>query len=159
MAETGGTGTPHSQLNPHEILLQLRSHHARQAVLLRAVRVFNDVKLCSRRHANPRTAEVCSLCGSRDLSVPQPRRPAWVMPLGLILTVLPGAFLSFASIVVVLAVIIAAIQRPDTIVVLILLAIPFGILWGMWSETPSWFRSWVYRLLKRKRERREGGGE
>lgn len=42
---------------------------------------------------------------------------------------------------------------------LILLAIPFGILWAMWSELPSWFRHWVYRLLKHRRERHEGGGE
>ena len=118
-----------------------------------------DVKLCPRRHANPRTAEVCSQCGSRDLSTPQPRRPAWVLPLGFIITVLPGAFLTFASVVVVLTSLVAIFQRPDTIVMLILLAIPFGILWAMWSELPSWFRHWVYRLLKHRRERHEGGGE
>lgn len=118
-----------------------------------------DVKLCSRRHANPRIAEVCSQCGSRDLSTPQPRRPFWVPPLGWIITVLPGAFLTFTSAVVVLASLVAMVQRPDVIVMLILLAIPFGILWGMWSELPAWFRSWVYRLLKHRRERREGGGE
>ena len=32
-----------------------------------------DVKLCPRRHENPRFAEVCSQCGSRDLSTPQPK--------------------------------------------------------------------------------------
>src|SRR5690349_4041653 len=36
-----------------------------------------NVKLCSRLHANPRSAEVCSQCGSRDLSTPQPRVPFW----------------------------------------------------------------------------------
>ena len=30
-----------------------------------------DVKLCGRGHINIRTAEACSTCGSRDLSVPQ----------------------------------------------------------------------------------------
>jgi hypothetical protein len=45
------------------------------------------------------------------------------------------------------------------IVSLIFLAIPFGILWAMWLEIPSWFRSQVYKLLKRRRERHEGGGE
>jgi hypothetical protein len=117
-----------------------------------------DVKLCPRRHVNPRTAEACSQCGSPDLSTPQPRRPAWVLPLGFLLSVVPGAFLTFTSVVVFLAAITAVLQRPDMIVVLILLAIPFGILWGMWSELPSWFRSWVYRLLKRRRDRRDGGG-
>jgi hypothetical protein len=32
-----------------------------------------DVKLCPRMHANPRFAEVCSQCGSRDFSIPQPK--------------------------------------------------------------------------------------
>jgi hypothetical protein len=68
-------------------------------------------------------------------------------------------FLTFTSVVVLLAAITAILQRPDLIVVLILLAIPFGILWGMWSEIPSWFRTWIYRLLKRRRERRDRGGE
>ena len=37
-----------------------------------------DVKLCPRRHENPRFAEVCSQCGSRELSTPQPKvSPVW----------------------------------------------------------------------------------
>jgi len=118
-----------------------------------------DVKLCPRRHANPRTAEACSQCGSRDLSTPQPRRPWWTTPLGFLLSALPGAFLTFASAVVLLVAVIAILQRPGMIVMLILLAIPFGILWAMWLETPAWFRRQVYKLLKRRRERHEGGGE
>ena len=114
-----------------------------------------DIKLCSRRHVNPRTAEVCSQCGSRDLSTPQPRRPWWTTPLGFLLSSIPGAFLAIASVVILLAI----LQRPDAIVALILLAIPFGILWAMWSEIPSWFRTRIYRLLKRRRDRHEGGGE
>ena len=117
-----------------------------------------DLKLCPRRHANARTAEACSQCGSRDLSTPQPRRPGWVPPLAFLLTMLPGAFLTFASFVTLLAVVIGVLQHPEMIVMLILLAIPFGVLWAMWLELPSWFRSWVYRLLKRRRERREGDG-
>ena len=118
-----------------------------------------DWKLCPRRHRNARTAEACSQCGSRDLSTPQPRRPPWALPLGLLLTVVPGALLSVGSVLVLLAVFIAVLQQPGLIVILVILAIPFGILWGMWLEIPSWFRSWIYRLLKHTRERREQGGE
>src|SRR5262249_52742165 len=32
-----------------------------------------DVRLCPRHHANPRSAEFCSQCGSPKLSVPQPK--------------------------------------------------------------------------------------
>jgi hypothetical protein len=118
-----------------------------------------DVKLCPRRHVNPRTAEACSQCGSRDLSTPQPRRPWWTTPLGLLLSVLPGVFLTIASIVAFLIAIAAILQHPEVIVSFLFLVIAFGILWGMWSEIPSWFRSWIYRLLKRRRERRERGGD
>src|SRR5690242_753748 len=81
-----------------------------------------DWKLCPRRHRNPRTAEACSQCGSRDLSSPQPRRPGWVPPLGLFLSIVPGVFLSVASVLVLLAVIIAALQQPGMIVALVILA-------------------------------------
>jgi hypothetical protein len=40
-----------------------------------------DVKLCSARHANPRSAQICSQCGSREFSIPQPRAPFWLAPL------------------------------------------------------------------------------
>src|SRR5579871_3599705 len=105
-----------------------------------------DVKLCPRRHVNPRNAEACSQCGSRDLSTPQPRRPPWVMPLGFLLSIVPGIFLTVSSVIVSVAALIAIAQQTGMIVSLILLAIPFGILWGMWSQIPSFFRNWVYRL-------------
>ena len=34
-----------------------------------------DLKLCPHRHPNPRNAEICSECGSRDLSTPHPHVP------------------------------------------------------------------------------------
>jgi hypothetical protein len=116
-----------------------------------------DVKLCPRRHVNPRTAEACSQCGSGDLSTPQPRRPFWAPLLGFALWVVPGGLLGLASFAVLLAAIVAIIQRPDMIVALVLLTIPFGILWWMWSQIPAWFRTQVYKFLKGRRERREGG--
>lgn len=116
-----------------------------------------DMKLCPRRHANPRTAEACSQCGSRDLSTPQPRRPPWAPLVGLALWVVPGGFLSLASFAVLLAAMVAIVQHPDMIVALALLTIPFGILWWMWSQIPAWFRTQLYKLLKRRRERQDGG--
>ncbi len=34
-----------------------------------------NLKFCSRLHPNPRHASVCSQCGSREMSAPQPRIP------------------------------------------------------------------------------------
>jgi hypothetical protein len=118
-----------------------------------------DVKLCRGRHVNPRTAEACSKCGSRDLSTPQPRRPWWAPALEFLLSIIPGTFLAVASIVVAVAAVIAILQRPDMIVALALLTIPFGILWWIWSQLPAWFRTAISKMLKRKRERQRGGGD
>jgi hypothetical protein len=39
-----------------------------------------DVKLCPKLHVNPRIAEACSQCGSRDLSIPQAKIPVpWTL--------------------------------------------------------------------------------
>src|SRR5438552_3410484 len=49
-----------------------------------------DVKLCSRLHVNPRYAEVCSHCGSRELSTPQPKVPFSWKVLGFVLRITTG---------------------------------------------------------------------
>jgi len=86
-----------------------------------------NVKLCPRKHSNPRKAEACSQCGSRDLSTPQPKVP-WC------------------------AVIRELLDNPAALVSLALLMVPLAILWWMWSQIPAWFRKAIYRMLKRKRE-------
>src|SRR5713226_4356206 len=52
-----------------------------------------DFKLCPHRHPNPRNAEACSQCGSRELSTPHPRVPLWLAPLLVLLSALPGLLL------------------------------------------------------------------
>ena len=117
-----------------------------------------NVKLCPRFHPNPRNAEACSRCGSRDLSTPQPRVPYWVPAVEFLVTVIPGAFLAIASLLIGGLVIMTLIQHPEMIVSAFFLCIAFGVLWAMWSELPAWFRTLVYKLLRRRRDRAEGGG-
>src|SRR5580704_680547 len=57
-----------------------------------------NLKLCPHRHPNPRNAEICSQCGSRELSLPQPRVSFWLAPLVTLLTALPGIVLVVVSI-------------------------------------------------------------
>src|SRR5579872_634477 len=52
-----------------------------------------DAKLCPARHINPRWAQVCSQCGSRDLSTPAPPVPWWLKPLLLTASLVPGVLL------------------------------------------------------------------
>jgi RNA polymerase subunit RPABC4/transcription elongation factor Spt4 len=115
-----------------------------------------NVKLCPRRHVNPRAAEACSQCGSRDLSTPQPRVPLWVPLVEFAVSLVPGVFLSVISIAAVVFVINAVAQRPDLLFALLMLFVALGILWWVWSQLPQWFRTAIYKVLKR---RRDSGGE
>src|ERR1700733_6227625 len=63
-----------------------------------------DAKLCPARHINPRWANVCSQCGSQDLSTPAPRIPLWLKPLLLGAALLPGLLLAALLILTVLGV-------------------------------------------------------
>lgn len=111
-----------------------------------------NVKLCPRHHANPRTAEACSQCGSREFSTPQPRIPVWVPCLEFLLSIVPGAFLATVSIVTIIVAIHAILTNPYLQLQFFELLIVLGILWWLWSELPAWLRTAVYKLLNRKRE-------
>ena len=115
-----------------------------------------NVKLCPRRHKNPRSAEACSQCGSRDLSTPQPKVPIWVPFVEAALSILPGFVLAVVSLCGFVLVMVALIHSPQFLSALVFLSIALGILWWIWSELPSWFRTAIYKMLKR---RREGGGK
>src|SRR5262249_10351879 len=94
-----------------------------------------DVKLCPKLHLNPRYAEACSLCGSRELSIPQPTVPFWARLLLVVLILVPGVFLSVLSVVLILLA-IRQFNSPDR------LAGPgvlLGILWAAWSRIPALF--------------------
>ena len=57
-----------------------------------------DIKLCHKLHVNPRYAEACSHCGSRELSTPQPKVPFWATILLFFLSLVPGLLLAILSI-------------------------------------------------------------
>jgi hypothetical protein len=118
-----------------------------------------DVKLCPRLHANPRNADVCSSCGSRDLSTPQPRVPVWVPILQFFLSLLPGAVLAILSVIGVAGFLYELAERPAMLFSAVCLLIALGILWWLWARIPLWLRTAIYRRLRRKRSRREGNGK
>src|SRR5690348_576072 len=71
-----------------------------------------DVRLCPRRHPNPRKAKACSQCGSRELSTPQPKVPWWAPALEFVLSCVPGFLLTVVSILLALAVIRELLHNP-----------------------------------------------
>jgi RNA polymerase subunit RPABC4/transcription elongation factor Spt4 len=110
-----------------------------------------DVKLCPRSHVNSRASEVCSKCGSRDLSTPQPKVAWWWKALGALLRVTVGLLLALLS----LAGVVGLLTIPQIQNGVICLAILLGILWWLWSELPSWTRNLARRFIKRKERRYE----
>ena len=111
-----------------------------------------DLKLCPRLHHNPRNAEACSQCGSRDLSTPQPNVPFWVPIVEFLLSFLPGIALTFLSLWTLIFVVRQLVSSPALLCAAVLLALAFGALWWAWSQLPKWFRAGIYRMLKRRRE-------
>jgi hypothetical protein len=93
-----------------------------------------DVKLCPRQHVNPRGAEVCSKCGSRELSTPQPAIPLVLRFLTLVARLVLGILLVYAT----LSLLIALVRSPQTQQFFAACGILLGVLWMLWSKLPDW---------------------
>jgi hypothetical protein len=105
-----------------------------------------DVKLCPRHHPNPRSADVCSQCGSRELSTPQPRVSLWWKVLQVVVQIILGVVLVYVS----LALLGTLLRTPVVQGSLVVLGILIGLLWWLWSELPEWFRKLIRKSYRRK---------
>ena len=103
-----------------------------------------DVKLCPRQHANPRGAEVCSKCGSRELSTPQPEVPIGLRLLALLVRLGLGLLLFYVS----LSLLVALIGSPQVQQLLIAFGLLLGVLWGLWTQLPDWFREALREFVR-----------
>jgi len=110
-----------------------------------------DVKLCSRLHMNPRRADVCSQCGSRDLSTPQPRMRFRDRVMSTFVMIVLGAVLFLGSLLVILAVLRAALSNAQVQGAVALIAILLVLLWWMWLQLPKWLRALLGRVFMRLR--------
>jgi len=115
-----------------------------------------DVKVCPRKHTNPRYAGACSQCGSRDLSTPQPRVPWWVPMAEFLLTTVPGVILAVVSGAVMAFVLPKFRGGQDTLFAFIIVLFPLGVLWALWSEIPGWYRTRIHLMLQRRRGNFDG---
>jgi hypothetical protein len=105
-----------------------------------------DVKLCPRMHPNSRGAEVCSKCGSRELSTPQPKIPMSWRLLAILVRLSLGLLLFYAS----LSLVIALLRSPQFQNALIALSLLLGCLWWLWSKLPDWLQEAIRALWKRR---------
>ncbi len=102
-----------------------------------------DVKLCARRHENPRFAEVCSQCGSRELSTPQPKVSFLWRAAEFFVRVLVGLLIVY----VVLSFIYGMVTTPQTGNALVALGLLICALFVLSAMLPDWFK----RLVRRSR--------
>lgn len=105
-----------------------------------------DVRLCPRHHANPRGAEVCAKCGSRELSTPHPKIPAALQLLLLMARLIVGLLLFYAT----LALFVALVRSPEVQQFFVSCGILLAVLWILWSKLPEWSREalrdfWITR--------------
>jgi len=110
-----------------------------------------DVKLCPRLHPNPRGAEVCSKCGSRELSTPQPKIPLSLKLLAILVRLGLGLLLFYGTVRLGIALLqTAQVQRA-----LVAVGMLLGCLWWMWSKLPDWFQEAIRSFWTDRRRRRD----
>ena len=102
-----------------------------------------DVKLCPRRHENPRFAEVCSQCGSRELSVPQPKVSLVWRVLEFLARVMAGLLIVY----VVLSFLYGMVTSPATGNALLALGLLLCALFVLFAMLPDWFKRLVRRSM------------
>ena len=105
-----------------------------------------DVKLCPRLHENSRGAEVCSRCGSRELSTPQPMIPMSWRLLALIARLGLGLLLFYGT----LSLLIAFLQTPGLRHLAVVLGALLLGLWLAYTQLPDWLQEALRSLWKRK---------
>lgn len=110
-----------------------------------------DLKLCPRHHANPRIAEICSQCGSRELSTPQPKVSIWWRILEWLTRMFVAALLTVLSMIFLFEFLIAVLQSSAGQGAVVLLTVLLGVLWWLWTLLPDWFRKLVKRSFERRR--------
>jgi hypothetical protein len=91
-----------------------------------------QIKLCPRLHVNPRAAQICSECGSRDLSTPQPKIPLMLRPFVLLLDAGPGVLILLLLCVWFVFYVRQLIEAPNNLLPLMMVALGLGLLLYGW---------------------------
>lgn len=110
-----------------------------------------DFKLCPHRHSNPRNAEICSQCGSRELSTPHPRVPLWLSPLLVLLSALPGLLLFAVSALFLIGFINVLVSNQQLLFQFMLVGLLLAFLWYLYMHLPAFLRRFISRLFHRSK--------
>src|SRR5690348_4604779 len=103
-----------------------------------------DVKLCPRLHPNPRHAEVCAQCGSREFSTPQPQ-----VAIGKrLVRHLERTVIALSLTVLFLALVTAFLASKEGQNAFATFGILAVVLWWLWSLIPEWLKKRIHRRRK-----------
>ena len=114
------------------------------------------MKLCPRLHVNPRIADVCSLCGSRELSTPQPKVSFLWKAFAFLLKVFLGTFLVYVSVALLAEFLTELLQQPQVQCALVAFGLVLIALWFMWSMLPAWLRKAIHHHMETTKDKRGG---
>ncbi len=113
-----------------------------------------DKKLCPRHHPNPRSAECCSRCGSRELSTPQPKVSIFWKLFEWLLRAFVAVLIVVVTLVLVFGFITALLKTEAGRTGVILLGILLMLLSWVWSKLPHWLRNFLRRQFEKRRNHR-----
>jgi hypothetical protein len=117
-----------------------------------------DVKLCPSRHPNPRSATVCSQCGSHELSVPQPLRSLPKRLLVAVLRIAPGLFLLLVTVLFFLGLVEELLRSPVIQAQALCLGLVLAVLWWLYMQLPGFVRGGIRRVLKKRKGKGQDHG-
>jgi RNA polymerase subunit RPABC4/transcription elongation factor Spt4 len=108
-----------------------------------------EAKLCPRLHVNPREAQVCSECGSRDLTTPAPKPPFWLYPVLLLFSMLSGFVLLSLSLGYLVTYFYVLFARPALLLPFMLLGLVLGGLWLLYVGMPGIVRAKLQKRIRK----------
>ena len=108
-----------------------------------------DLKLCPHRHLNPRSAEICSQCGSRELSTPHPRVPLWLAPVSFLLSMFPGLLLFLLTLMFLIGFFQVLLTNQQVQTQFVLVGLFLIALWYLYIHLPAFVRRFISRLFSR----------
>ena len=107
-----------------------------------------NTKLCPKMHPNPRFAEACSRCGSRDLSVPQRKVPFAFVLAAWVIQSFTGLTLGLLSIRIALSIVRGKYSHSAGNKTLIL-PVALCLFWLLWVALPTFLRRLIRKILDR----------
>lgn len=110
-----------------------------------------DLKLCPSRHLNPRSAEICSQCGSRELSTPHPRVPLWLAPVSFLLSMFPGLLLFLLTLMFLIGFFQVLLTNQQVQTQFVLIGLFLIALWYLYTHLPAFLRRFISRLFSRSK--------